>query len=121
MKREADIEGIFELFADSGRAGPVCSGYRPGHKIHENYISSGEHQYIDSEWVSLGESANTKLWLITPEVYPASIWIGRELEVSEGTNIVGKFIVTGVLNETLLCTPDSYNPVWVVPSELEIR
>jgi hypothetical protein len=119
MKRQADIEGTFQLFANSGRTGSVCSGYRPGHKIHENYISSGEHQYIDSEWVSLGGSASTKLWLVTPEAYPASIWVGRELEVSEGTHIVGKFTVTSVFNETLLCTPDGYNPIWVVPPELD--
>jgi len=119
MKREADIEGSFELFANSGRTGPVCSGYRPGHKIHENYISSGEHQYINSEWVPLGGTADAKLWLITPHVHPSSIWVGREIEVSEGSHVVGKFVVKSVLNETLLCTPDSYNPIWVVPPGLE--
>ena len=31
------------------------------------------------------------LWLVTPEVYPSSIWIGREIEVSnyaiKGTSV----------------------------------
>ena len=118
MNRSHDIEGLFSLFAtsESGRLLAVRSGYRPLHKVHENYMSSGHHQYPDVDEVSPGEVTKVLIWLISPDVYPASMWSGREIEISEGNRAMGVVKVTKVLNAALLGSPENFSSIWVEPS-----
>lgn len=116
MNRQHDIEGEFHLYgtAQSGRKTSVFSGYRPVHKLYDNYFSSGHHEYPDAEQVAPGETARVLAWLISPEVYPGSLWIGRELDVMEGaTCVVGKLTVTRILNDILAGSAEDYDPYWV--------
>lgn len=118
MNRQHDIEGEFHLYgtAQSGRKTPVFSGYRPIHKLYDNYLSSGQHEYPDVEQVAPGETARVLGWLITPEVYPGSLWIGRELDVMEGaTHVVGKLTVTRILNNILAGSAEDHYPHRVKP------
>ncbi len=69
MQRGPDFEGTFHLFAD-GRRGPVYSNYRPQHAIHDNYQTSGHHNYLDRECLHPGDIAKVDVWLITPQIYP---------------------------------------------------
>lgn len=108
-----DFEGIFQLLP-SGRQ-PVRSGYRPQHAIHSNYQTSGIHTYLDCDLVKPGESARVAVHFVTPEVYPRCIWEGRELDVQEGSRIVGILTVTSILNEALRVNPKYYVPEWTEP------
>lgn len=114
QRRSPDIVGNFYLFSSSitGRLSPVRSGYRPHHKIHENYLASGEHQYLESEEVGPGETSEVQIWFTTPYAYPQSIWSGRVIQVYEGGKIIGELEVLKVLNPLLLVSPDAYIPVW---------
>jgi elongation factor Tu len=120
MNRMHDIEGMFHLLESKhgGRKTPVSSGYRPGHKVHENYLTSAQHKYLDVPQVMPGETARVALWFVTPDVYPGSLWVGRELDVQEGNHTVGKLVITHVINQVLLGTPETYNPIWVEPPSL---
>lgn len=117
MEREPDFEGIFHL--DAGYPGPAGSGvFRPHHAIHENYLTSGIHTYLDRELVHPGESAPVAVHFITPHFYPHCIWEGRDLLVQAGARLVGHLVVTRIINETLRVSPEAYNPRWVEPPEL---
>ncbi len=115
MKRPPDIAGTFQFLLGSGKSKPVRSGYRPLHKLYENYLSSGEHQYVGVAEVHPGETALVEVWLISPEVYPGCLWPGREIEVLEGSRVVGSIRIERVLNSLLLGSAERHNPLWVEP------
>lgn len=116
MNRAPDIEGVFHLLAAGGRHTPVQSGYyRPQHKLYDNYLTSGLHKYLDVDRVVPGGAARVAVWFVTPEVYPHSLWKGREITVSEGEHAVGTLRVTRVLNPNLRGKAATYNPVWTKP------
>lgn len=112
------VEGTFHLFASAqgGRTAPVESGYRPQHKVHDNYLSTGRHEYPDVEQVAPGDSVKVHAWFVTPEMYPGSLWAGRQVAVMEGRNVVGMLTVTRILNDVLAGSKDSYSPVWTKPA-----
>jgi translation elongation factor EF-Tu-like GTPase len=119
MNKESDIEGHFHLFdtAQSGKQTPVLSGYIPVHKLYDNYLSSGKHEYPDVHCVAPGETAKVRVCLITPEVCAGCLWIGREIDVMEGVEkVVGKLTVTRIFNEILSGDADSYSFHWIKPS-----
>jgi len=116
MNRQSDIEGELYLFDfnQGGRQSPVSSGYMPLHKLYDNYLSSGKHEYPATQCVAPGETAKALVWLITPEVYPGCLWIGRELAVMEGPRtVVGTLTITKIFNEILSGSADSYLPRWM--------
>jgi translation elongation factor EF-Tu-like GTPase len=117
MNRPHDIEGEFYAFpsAQGGRNTPAFSGYRPQHKVHDNYQTSGPHEYLGTDQVAPGETVSTKVWLLTPDVYPKSLWVGREIGVFEGSHQVGTLTISRIVNEVLLGSPETYDPVWVNP------
>ena len=122
MNRACDIEGKFHLFdtKQSGRQTPVFSCYRPIHKLYNNYLSSGHHIYPDVQSVAPGDTVKVCAWLVTPEVYPACLWIGREIDVMEGgEQVVGKLTVTQIFNEILHGDAESYNGRWIKPDYLD--
>ena len=121
QKREADFVGEITLVSTEagGRSTPARSGYRPVHAIHENYQTSGEHEYLDVEWLYPSESSRVKVRFVTPHVYPHCIWVGREINVQEGRRIVGVVTVTEIVNLKLECKPEDYKSTWVLPKYLE--
>ncbi len=118
MNRAADFEGVLKLAAEGGRSGPVRTGYRPGHRLYDNYISSGEHRFVGVDEIPVGGQANVEVWLITPAVYPGCLWDRRVIDVCEGTRVVGTLTVTRVLNESLRGSEEAYSSVWVEPAGL---
>ena len=119
MNRRIDLVGIFRLDAANGRTAPAFSGsYRPVHKLHDNYLSSGTHVYPDQESVSPGESVPVEVMLVSPEVYPGSLWVGRIVEVYEGSRRVGQVEVTEVRNTVLLGNPADFQSTWSPPPTL---
>ena len=104
MGRGPDVEAIVTFLStgEGGRAKPTFSGYRPVHGILPNYLTSGEHQYIDRTTVFPGESARTHITFITPEAYPHSLWPGKVITVQEGSRIIGQAEIVDVINPDLL-------------------
>ena len=47
-------------------------------------------------------TARGTITFITPEAYPASLWVGKILDIQEGGRIVGTAVVEKVLNPVLL-------------------
>ena len=121
LHRPHDFAGILYLLPaeQGGRQPGVRSGYRPIHKLYDNYLSSGEHEYPESNSANPGETTPVRVWLITPDVYPASIWVGRKLEILEGpVKLVGILTVQAVNNPILLGTAERYSPLWTAPPNL---
>ncbi|MFN7139267.1 MAG: hypothetical protein ACK4UN_08010 [Limisphaerales bacterium] len=103
MHRSPDVEAdIYFLPPErGGRPVPAHSGYRPAHKVREDYLTTGVHTYIDSEQVFPCETARAFISFITPELYPHCLWVGREISVQEGSRVVGSARITKILNPIL--------------------
>jgi hypothetical protein len=66
-----------------------------------------------------GEAARALVWLITPDVYPGCLWIGREIDVMEGeSRVIGKLTIEKIMNSILCGSPETYSPVWAEPPNL---
>ncbi|WP_258167921.1 hypothetical protein [Paraburkholderia sp. BL21I4N1] len=79
----------------------VMSGYRPIYKARPDYWSSAYHEFVDGKGVETGGNSEAEVWLLTPQAYPQAFWIGRRVEVAEGTRIVGLIEVLQILNPLL--------------------
>lgn len=93
----ADIEAIITCT----RHTPFFRGYRPVHAVTGDYLTTGVHHYYDVEYVHYGESAIGTITFISPEAYPNSLWVGKVLEIQEGSKLVGYAMVTKIFNEIL--------------------
>jgi translation elongation factor EF-Tu-like GTPase len=101
--RPPDIEAEVSFLPTNqgGKTGSVLSGYRPQHQVMENLQTSGEHFYLNKETVLPGETASANIWFLSPEEYPESIWVGREIEIKEGSHLVGMAKVMKIFNPIL--------------------
>jgi elongation factor Tu len=95
-----DIEVIFEF--NGARKIPVYDGYRPAHLIKEDYLTTGVHHYYDVETIPINGSGVGTITFITPEMYPACLWIGKKINIQEGGRVVGYATVTKIFNALLL-------------------
>lgn len=100
---QPDVEAEITLLSteDGGRQSPVYSGYRPGHKVREDYITTGSHTYFDCEEVLPGQTVQGAISFITPEAYPHCLWVGREIDLHEGSRVVGHVRITKIFNTLL--------------------
>ena len=90
------------LFHFNGtRRTPAADGYRPAHRIREDYLTTGVHHYFDVIEVAPDGEARGTITFITPEVYPNTLWVGRTIDICEGERIIGTATVEKVLNPIL--------------------
>lgn len=99
MNRQPDILAEFTLLID-GR-GPTYSGYRPAHAVKDEYLTSGQHSYLETEVVHPGETAAVEITFVTPQHYPSCLWVGKKLRVQEGSRLVGHVVVKEIYNKSL--------------------
>lgn len=104
--RQPDLLVTFALTAFSSECTSklVRSGYRPTYKIRADYWSSAHHEFFGDGRVATGERCLAEVWLLTPEAYPHSLWVGRSLDVSEGPVIVGKVEIVQIFNPLIATT-----------------
>ena len=102
--RAPDVEAEIKLNKKKGRA--VTNGYRPGHQIKDGYITTGVHNYYHIDIVMPGETVLGTITFITPEVYPKTLWIGKEIGIYEGGRMVGTALITKIFNPVLKATDD---------------
>jgi len=102
--RVPDIEVRIRLLSteEGGRSRPVYTGYRPHFQIHETLQTSGEHVFLDKDVVHPGDEAIANILFIAPEHHPKSIWLGKEIDVKEGSMLIGRATVTKIYNKSLL-------------------
>lgn len=103
----AHLTVLFELTArtHSGNVKRVLSGYRPLYAIAPDLWTSTYHEFIGVPHVDTGERARAQVWLLAPEQYPGTLWVGRELKVAEGSRDVGVATVVAVHHPSLVREP----------------
>lgn len=103
----AHVTVLFELTAltHSGKVKRVLSGYRPLYGIASDLWTSTYHEFIGAPHVDTGERARAEVWLLAPEQYPGTLWVGRELKVAEGARDVGVATVLAVHHPLLAREP----------------
>ena len=94
-----DVEVIFEF--NGARKKPAVDGYRPAHLVREGYLTTGVHHYHGVTEVPPDGTATGTITFITPEAYPACLWVGKKINIQEASEIVGYAIITCVMNPVL--------------------
>ena len=94
-----DAEVTFRF--NGTRRGPMADGYRPAHRIREDYLTTGVHRYFDVREVAPDGTARGTITFITPEAYPHTLWEGKTIDICEGERVVGTATVEKVLNPIL--------------------
>lgn len=103
--RLPDIEAeIFFLPTEQGgRHSPVLSGYRPNHDFGlAGTFNDAAHEYIGCESVAPGQSAKANIWFLAPECQEGRLYSGFTFTVQEGSRVVGRGVITKVINVSLL-------------------
>ena len=95
-----DVEVLFE-FSDI-RKTPVKDGYRPAHLIKDNYLTSGVHHYYNKTSIKPKEKTKGTITFISPNTYPNSLWIGKKINIQEGSKIVGTATILKIFNPILI-------------------
>jgi elongation factor Tu len=104
MTPSPDVEAEFTLLTtEQGgrRSSPALSGYRPEHKVRDNHLTTGYHTYVDCDQVWPGQTVRCSIKFISPQAYPHCLWVGREIDVQEGSRLVGRVRITKILNPAL--------------------
>jgi elongation factor Tu len=99
--RTPDVEAEITFFAEGGRQTAAHSGYRPAHKVRDNYLTTGVHHYIGCDEVLPGQTVRSAITFITPEVYPYCLWVGRVIDIQEGSKLLGHVRITRIMNALL--------------------
>lgn len=98
MQLKPDVEVIFEFVGR--RRDNLYEGYRPAHLICPNCLTTGVHSYYNIENDRNMDIKGT-ITFITPEAYPACLWIGKQITIYEGKSIVGYAKITKIFNPIL--------------------
>lgn len=95
----ADVEVTFRF--NGTRRTPAADGYRPAHRIREDYLTTGVHHYFGVTEVAPDGQARGTITFITQEAYPGCLWVGKILDICEGERVVGTATVEKVFNPIL--------------------
>ena len=82
------------------RKNPVYNGYRPAHLIG-NYLTTGIHEYFNTEILKSGETTEGVITFLSPECYPHSLKVGMRLVFQEGKRVTGYADILEIYNELL--------------------
>ena len=99
MARTPDVEVTFRF--NGTRRTPAADGYRPAHRVREDYLTTGMHHYFGDSEVAPDGIVRGTITFITPEAYPACLWAGKEIPIQEGERVVGIATIEKVLNPIL--------------------
>ncbi len=96
---QPDIEVIFTF--NGTRKTPAQNGYRPAHMITEGCLTTGVHHYYEVPEVLPNQTAKGTITFISPDSYPHSLWIGKQIRIQEGERVVGCATVVKIFNSIL--------------------
>ncbi len=97
MQLKQDVEVLFHFIGD--RRGRIYEGYRPAHMVKEGYLTTGVHTYYNINTDS--NEIRGGIIFLSPEDYPACLWIGKKIEMYEGKEIIGYATITRIFNSIL--------------------
>ena len=100
MERKPDIEVVFKF--NGKKQHSMKSGYRPAHLINKNLLVTGIHYYYKKEIVSPNDTVQGTITFLTPEFYPHTLWMGKEIQIQEGEIVVGTATITNIFNPVLV-------------------
>jgi len=100
FEQSPDVEVIFEF--NGTRKNPANDGYRPAHLVTDNYLTTGIHHYYGVKSIPPNGTAKGTITFLSPESYPHCLWIGKRINIQEGSRIVGYATITSIYNP-LLC------------------
>jgi elongation factor Tu len=101
MRVSIMIENDVEAIIICKRKEPFYKGYRPGHLVKEDYLTTGIHQCYEVECISNGELALGTIKFLSPEECPHCLWEGKIINIQEGSNSVGYAFITRIFNNLL--------------------
>ncbi len=90
----ADIEANFYYY----NSRKFSEGFRPAHMISEGELTTGVHHYYDS---SSDKNLSGTIEFIAPEYYPHTLWIGKRIDMYDGSENIGYVEVTNIFNKIL--------------------
>jgi elongation factor Tu len=96
---EADV--YFFRTEDGGRHTPAAIGYRPGHYVTDEIMTTGAHYYLEQDCLFPGHQAKTKIVFLIPEHYPHCLWVGKKVMIHEGALAIGYAKITKIFNKLL--------------------
>lgn len=96
-ERDAHVEVTF-----SGRDSVALNGYRPHYKVKGDYLTTTHHWFIENGEAPPNQPTEAFVKFITPEAYPDCLESGMEIEVGEGSRVVGTAKILEVYHEQLL-------------------
>lgn len=99
FEQEPDVEVVFEF--NGTRMNPAHDGYRPHHLVNDTYLTTGVHHYYDMTEVPPDGTAKGTITFLSPEAYPACLWVGKKINIQEGERIVGYATITKIFNPIL--------------------
>ena len=101
IKFDVEADVYFFRTEDGGRHTPAALGYRPGHMVKEDMMTTGLHYYLEQDCLFPGHQAKTKIVFLSPEHYPHCLWIGKKVLIQEGAHAVGYAKITKIFNKLL--------------------
>ena len=99
FEEKPDVEVVFKF--NGTRMYPAHDGYRPAHLISDTYLTTGVHHYYDVSEVPSNGQAKGTITFISPEAYPACLWVGKKIRIQEGEKVVGFATITQIFNTVL--------------------
>ena len=103
--RPPDVQAEITLLPteEGGRRTPAFSGYRPSHDLGvAGMTNDAVHEYVGCASLPPGATATANMWLSRPEFQEGRLHPGLTFTVQEGGRIVGRGVITKVINEVLL-------------------
>lgn len=97
MQLKQDVEALFQFIGN--RRGKIYEGFRPAHMVKEGYLTTGVHTYYNINTDS--DEIRGGITFLSPEAYPASLWIGKKIEMYEGKEMIGYATITRIFNSIL--------------------
>jgi translation elongation factor EF-Tu-like GTPase len=83
-----------------GRQDSLKSGCRPRHALSENWVTTGEHDFIGVSEIKPGETVKANIRILSP--LANSLWVGREILIKESLKTIGHAKITKIYNEIFL-------------------
>ena len=91
-----DAKGILK---NTGRTTPIFPGMRPTTIIKNDYMTTSVLNFDTAIYTN--EFIEASITFISPKYYGNSLWIGKCLDVYEGSRVIGTFTITEIVNPIL--------------------
>lgn len=92
----------YKTTEEGGRKTPAKNGYRPQIKFPFEVMQNCACQtFIDTEWVSPGETIEAEIRMFSSRVFEGRLSMGQIFELREGMRIVATGVIKEIINESL--------------------